>query len=71
MSGKSFMLGIKLPVSLHLCLIAHGFAAFNAVADVDTGVDVLANVMREGLIHLLVMIAALASLRARRAPVLA
>ena len=70
MGSKSLMLGVELPVTLHLCFVACGPAVFYAAADICTGVDVVTKVAR-GLIDLLVAVAALTSLGTRWAAVVA
>ena len=65
------MFDVKLPVMLHLCLVACRLTIFDAIADICAGIDVAAKVMREGLIDLLVAVAALTSLGSWRAAVVA
>ena len=64
--SKSLMFGIELPVMFHLCFIACGPTIFDAATDICAGVDVVMKVAREGLIDLLVVVAALTSLGAWR-----
>ena len=59
MGSKSLMFGVKLPATFHLCFIACGPAVFDATTDICVDVDVVAKVMREGLIDLLVVVATL------------
>jgi hypothetical protein len=58
------MFGVVLLPMFHLRVVAHGLAILNAVTDVDVGVDAFTNVIRQGLIHLLVGVA-VATLAAR------
>ena len=62
MGSQSLMFGVQLPMTLHLCFIACGPAIFDAAADIYTSIDVVMKVTREGLIDLLVAVAALTSL---------
>ena len=72
MSGnKSLMFGVELPATLHLCYVACGPAIFYAVMDIYAIVDVVTKVAREGLIDLLVVVAAPTSLGSRWAIVMA
>ena len=71
MGRKSLMFGNELPATLHLCFVACGPAVFDAVVDIYTGVDVFTKVTREGLIDLLVVVAAPTSLGSRWAIVVA
>ena len=65
------MFGVELPVMFHLCFIACGPTIFDAVVDNYAGVDVVAKVAGEGLIDLLITVATLTSLVARRVVVVA
>jgi len=58
------MFGIELPMTLHLYFIVCGPAVFDAATDIYAVIDVVTKVMREGLIDLLVAVAALTSLGA-------
>ena len=58
------MFGVELLVTLHLCFVACAPAVFYVAADIYASVDVVTKVMREGLIDLLVAVAALTSLGA-------
>ena len=60
-----------MPAPLHLCFIACRPAVLDAAMDICPGVDVVTKVTREGLIDLLVAVAALTSLGARRVAVVA
>ena len=71
MGSKSLMFGIKLLATLHLCFVAFGPAIFYAAADIHVGIDVVTKVVREGLIDLLVAVAAPTSLGAWRAAIMA
>jgi len=71
MGSKSLMFGIELSATLHLCFIACRPIVFDSAMDIYAGVDVVTKVMREGLIDLLVAIAAPTSLGARWAAVVA
>ena len=71
MGNKSLMFGIELPAMLHLCFIACRSTIFDVAADICVDVDVVTKVTREGLIDLLVAVAALTSLGAWRAAVVA
>ena len=64
------MTGSKLPATLHLCFVAGGPTIFDVAADIYTGVDVATKVAK-GFIDLLVAVAALTSLGARRVAVVA
>ena len=64
MGSKSLMFGIELSATLHLCFIACRSTIFDVAADICVDVDVVTKVTREGLIDLLVMIAALTFLGA-------
>ena len=61
MGSKSLMFGIELSATLHLCFIACRPAVLDAAMDIYPGVDVVTKVTREGLIDLLVAVAALTS----------
>ena len=69
MGSECLMFDVELPVTLHLCFIACGPAVFYAAVDIHAGIDVVAKVVREGLIDLLVVVSAPTSLGARRAAV--
>ena len=69
--SKSLMFDVQLPATLHLCFVACGPAVFYAAVDIHAGIDVVAKVVREGLIDLLVAIATLTSLEAWRAAIMA
>ena len=69
MVSKSLMFGAKLPAMLHLCVVACGPTIFDAATDICVGVDVVMKVAREGLIELLVAIAAPTSLGAQWAAI--
>ena len=56
---------------LHLCIAACRSAIFDVAMDIYAGVDVVMKVAREGLIDLLVAVATLTSLGARRAGIMA
>ena len=71
MGSKSLMFGIELPATLHLCVVVCGPTVFDAATDIYAGVDVVTKVAREGLIDLLVAVAAPTSLGARWAVVMA
>ena len=62
MGSKYLMFGVELPMTLHLCFVACGPAVFDVAVDIRAGVDALTKVMREGLIDLLVAVAAPTSL---------
>ena len=62
MDSKSLMFDVKLSVMLHLCFVACGPAAFDAAMDIYASSDVATKVVREGLIDLLVAVAAPTSL---------
>ena len=63
--SKSLMFGIELLATLHLCFVACGPAVFDVAVDICAGVDVVTKVARDGLIDLLVAVAALTYLGAR------
>ena len=65
------MFGIELPAMLHVYFKVCGPAIFDVATDIYTGNDVVTKVTREGLIDLLVAVAALTSLGARRVAVVA
>ena len=65
------MFGIELSMMLHLYIVACNPTIFYATADIYGDVDVVTKVAREGLIDLLVAVAALTSLGARRVAVVA
>ena len=69
--SKPLMFSVELPATHHLCFVACGPTIFDAATDICTGIDVVTKVTREGLIDLLVAVAALTSLRTRRAAVMA
>ena len=71
MGSKSFMFGIELSMTFHLCFIACRPTIFDAAADIYAGVDVITKVMREGLIDLLVAVASPTSLGARWVAIMA
>ena len=71
MGSKSLVFLVKLLAALHLCFVACVPALFDAATDTYAGVDVVTKVTREGLIDLLVAVAALTSLGAWRAAVVA
>ena len=71
MGSKPLMFGVELPATFHLCFIACGPAVFDVAMDNYASVDVVTKVTGEGLIDLLVMVATLTSLVARRAVVVA
>ena len=71
MGSKSLMFGVELPATLHLYFVACGPAIFDVAVDIYTGIDVVTKVTREGLIDLLVAVAALTSLGTWWAGVLA
>jgi hypothetical protein len=48
------MLGVELAPAFHLRFIARSPAILNVIMGVDIGIDVFANVIWRGLIHLLV-----------------
>ena len=58
MGSKSLMFGIELLATLHLCFVACGPTIFDAASDICADVDVVMKVTREGLIDLLVAVAA-------------
>jgi hypothetical protein len=55
------MLGIELAPTFHLRVVACSPAILDAITDINVGVDVFANIIRQGLIHLLVGAAVAAS----------
>lgn len=59
--AESPVLGVVLLPALDLRIMARGPCVLDAIMDVDVGVDALANVMRQGLINLLVDITVVAS----------
>ena len=59
--SKSLMFDVKSPAMLHLCFVVCGPTIFDAAADIYADVDVVTKVTREGLIDLLVAVAALTS----------
>ena len=66
------MLGVILVLEFHLRIVARSLAVLDAIMDVDVGVDVFTNIIRQGFIHLLVgtVVAALSALWTRRASAL-
>jgi len=64
MGSKSLMFSVKLPVMFHLCFVESGPAIFDVATDIYADVDVVTKVAGEGLIDLLVSIAAPTSLGA-------
>ena len=68
--SESLMLGVKSPVTFHLCFVACGPTVFDATADIYVGVDVVMKVTR-GLIDLLVAVCTLTSQGARWVAVVA
>ena len=62
------MFGVELLVTLHLCFVACAPAVFYVATDIYASVDVFTKVTREGLIDLLVVVAAPSSLGARGRP---
>ena len=68
--SKSLMFGVELPATLHLCFVACGPTVFNVAVDIYAGVDVVTKVTK-GLIDLLIAVAALTSLGARWAAIMA
>ena len=48
------MLGVILVLEFHLRIVARSLAVLDAIMDVDVGVDVFTNIIRQGLILLLV-----------------
>ena len=54
------MLGVILLPMLDLHVVMHGSTIIDAVMSIDVGIDVLAGVMRQGLIDLLVDVAVVA-----------
>ena len=64
------MFGVELPATVHLCFIACGPAVFDAAADMYASIDVVAKVVREGLIDLLIIVATPTSLVVRQAVVM-
>ena len=71
MGSKSFMFGIELSMTFHLCFIACRPAVFDAAADFYAGIDVVTKVVGEGLIDLLITVATPTSLVARWTVVMA
>ena len=71
MGNKSLMFDVELPATFHRCFVACGPAIFDANMDICAGIDVVTKVTREGLIDLLVAVAAPTSLGARWAVVMA
>ena len=59
------MFGVELPATLHLYFVACRPIVFDVATDIYVGIDVVTKVTREGLIDLLVVVAALTSLGAR------
>ena len=55
------MLSVELATTFHLYIIAHGPAVLDAIVGINVAVDVFTNVIRQGLIHLLVGAAVAAS----------
>jgi len=63
------MFGVEVPATLHLCFVAFGPTVFDAATNIYAGVDVVPKITREGLIDLLVAVAASTSLGAWRAAI--
>ena len=70
MGSKSHMFSVELSAMLHLYFIVCEPAIFDAAVDIGVGVHVVAKVTRDGLIDLLVAVAASTSLGAWRAGVM-
>ena len=51
------MLGVKLALTFHLHVVARDPTILDAIAGIDVDVDVFANIIWQGLIHLLVGVA--------------
>ena len=66
------MLDVELAPMFHLCVIARGPTVLDAIVGIDVGIDVFANLIRQGLIYLLVgtTVATSATLWTRRASTL-
>ena len=58
MGSKSLMFGIELTTTLHLCFVVCGPIVSDVAVDICVGIDVFMKVAREGLIDLLVAVAA-------------
>ena len=71
MGNKSLVFGVELPATLHLYFIACGPVFFDVATDICVGIDVVTKVMMEGLIDLLVAVAALTSLGVWRVAIVA
>ena len=64
-SSESFIFSVKSLAVLHLCFVACRPTIFYAAVDICVGIDVVTKVTRDGLIDLLVAVAALTYLGAR------
>jgi hypothetical protein len=42
------MLGVKLVLAFHLCVVAHGSAILDAIMGVNVGIDMFANIIGRG-----------------------
>ena len=56
--SKSLMFGVELLTTLHLCFVVCGPIVSDVAVDIYVGIDVFMKVAREGLINLLVVVAA-------------
>ena len=65
MGSKSLMFSVEMPVTVHLYFVSCVPAIFDAATDICASIDVVTKVTRDGLIDLLVAVAALTYLGAR------
>ena len=68
-SSKCLKFGVKSPATLHLCLVVCVPTIFDAATSICIGINMVTKVTREGLIDLLVAVAALTSMGVWRAGV--